>query len=310
MNVSDITLVCGDHELVSSSVLDLCVHLDGEAFQRLADDYGIVWDGGKRVRGPVSHRVRFIPSSRAMIFADGWPPPARMLAHGFHMCDRAFAEHVNSVIKNARGDLILFKSIYDELRKSIESVLGMRVVVDYDGAIQARRLFGVCDGECLPYVAWNHEMRALFPLVLGVADLLTDCIAGKAQSIEYVVFEFPEIGLSSKGLNLFVQIVFELVANGHKVVIATGSVDILYAMWMLENLQHTGQAADILEAVEWPKTSRCLDVAKKVLASDISVNFFGDRSCSSVEECIDALTEQSSKFARIVARCVNEGDAK
>ena len=300
--MSAINVWCGD---ASSVVREWCIGVDGEALQRLADDSGLVWDRGARSTGPSDHRVRFIPSSRAMIFSDGWAPSARLLPYGYDMCDRSFSEHANKVLLSARDGSTFFGSLPVDMRNDIERLFGMRVVVEYNMAIQSRRLFGVREGEMIPYQSWRHELRVLFPLLLGVSDMLSVRARKASKSVEYVVFESPEICLSSGGVRLFMKVVLELVSNGYSVVIATNSVDILYALWAVQNAKTIGGRSEVLRVVGWPNTKRFLRIADAVVQSEIEASFVGDSSISSIEGCIESLTEYTSGLARIVAGIAN-----
>jgi hypothetical protein len=159
-------------------------------------------------------------------------------------------------------------------------------------------------------------------LLFGLYHLLPPRRHTKADGIDWVVIEEPEMGLHPQALSVVMLLVLELLSRGYRVIISTHATLVLDVVFTLRTLgEHARRApASLFEAFgirKYPATQRVLDAALgytyktylfelvrrtetdyRVISKDISALDPSSESRSEAEW--GGLTGFSSKFNRVL----------
>lgn len=261
------------------------------------DDSSLRWNGqaltlpglarpGSSKKGRYE-RLFFIPAQRVMSLAGGVPQNFRSFSYGDPYTLRYFAEAVRIFLEEefgTKGELFPQSNRLNEvLRKPIgadiygEGTLKTEVK-DFSPRMELR-IPGHDEG--LPFLAWSAGQREFTPLLLGLYWLCPVAISrrrsgeGKAEAIEWVVIEEPEMGLHPKGIATVLLLVLELLRRGYRVVVSTHSTVVLDLVWALRELQSLdGTEADVRSLFGLPKTPYTAKLARTALGKEYRTYFF------------------------------------
>ncbi|HHH31599.1 MAG TPA: ATP-binding protein [Polyangiaceae bacterium] len=301
---------------------DTKVSLDGTRIDPLRLTYR-----GRKDRKP---RVFFIPAHRAMLMSDGWAAPFQRLTPDTPVVARLFSQHLYQTFTTKRkSDLFpvtgkLKKQYRDAIAKAVFH--GGSIGVEDDVARHARRIV-LRHGETrIPYMAWTAGQREFTPLLLGLYNLLPSTRRSRAEPIEWVIIEEPEMGLHPRALNVVIMLVLDLLWRGYRVVITTHSPDVVAAAWMFQQLKEA-QASwkAVLEGIGLPKHNTLREVGEAALAATCKTHhlFFDSdgrvrsQDISSLDVGSDdlreaawgGLTEFTTGYAEAVAKAVARSEA-
>jgi hypothetical protein len=88
----------------------------------------------------------------------------------------------------------------------------------------------------LPFMTWTAGQREFTPLLLGLYHLLPARKHKKADNIDWVVIEEPEMGLHPEAVTVVMLLVLDLLWRGYRVVLSTHSPAVIAAVWALRQL--------------------------------------------------------------------------
>lgn len=302
---------------------DTEVWLDGHRIEPLRLTYR-----GRKDRKP---RVFFIPAHRAMLMSDGWAAPFQRLTPDTPVVARLFSQHLYQTFSaKRRSDLFpVTGKLKKQYRDAIEKAVfhGGKITVEDDPSRHARRIV-LRHGETrIPYMVWTSGQREFTPLLLGLYNLLPSTRRSRADPIEWVIIEEPEMGLHPKAINVVVMLVLDLLWRGYRVVITTHSPIMVAAVWMFQQLKLAKAGwRDVLEGVGLPKVKTLSEVGEAALSATCKAHhlFFDEKNrvCSQDISSLDVgsedireaewggLTEFTTSYAETVEKAVARAEAR
>ncbi|MBU3650158.1 MAG: ATP-binding protein [Limnohabitans sp.] len=279
--------------------------------------------------GASAEQVLFIPAHRSLLLADGWALPFQKLGAETPAVARLFSQQLFDQFntKNAGQLFPLETKFAPEIQQKIDDAIfhGGRVGMEEDARQHTKRL-GLRHGTevCLPYQTWTAGQREFTPLMLGLYRLLLPQHSLASSEIQWVVIEEPEMGLHPKAITAVLLLVLNLVARGHRVVLATHSPHVLTLLWMMRRLQECGSSWTLVcDAFDLPHSLAMREMAETALTKNFKAHAFQFMRDSSQIESIDissldpdaqdmvtaewgGLTEYASRFGAAVRQAVNE----
>jgi energy-coupling factor transporter ATP-binding protein EcfA2 len=270
-------------------------------------------------------QVFYIPAQRALLLADGYPVPFKRLNKDTPAVARLFSETLFQFF-GARRDGALFpreRELKADYREAINEAVyhGGEVRIDeIDG--RYRLMLAFDDKTSLPFMTWTAGQREFTPLLFGLYHLLPPRRHTKADGIDWVVIEEPEMGLHPQALSVVMLLVLELLSRGYRVIISTHATLVLDVVFTLRTLGEQTRRAPpgLFEAFgirKYPATQQVLEAALgctyktylfelvkrtekgyRVISKDISA--LDPSSDSKSEAEWGGLTGFSSKFNRVL----------
>lgn len=270
-------------------------------------------------------RVFYIPAQRALLLADGYPVPFKRLTQDTPAVARLFSETLFKLF-STRSNGALFpveRELKADYRDAIAKAVyhGGKIRID---EVEGRyRLSLAFDHQTsLPFMTWTAGQREFTPLLFGLYHLLPPRRHTKADGIDWVVIEEPEMGLHPQALSVVMLLVLELLSRGYRVIISTHATLVLDVVFTLRTLGEQMRRAPpaLFEAFDvrrYPGTQQVLDAALgytyktylfefarhrgkdyRVFSKDISALDPSSESRSEAEW--GGLTGFSSKFNRVL----------
>lgn len=232
-------------------------------------------------------RLFFIPAQRVMSLAGGVPQNFRSFSYGDPYTLRYFAEAVRIFLEEefgTKGELFPQSNrLNDVLRRPIGADIYGEGTLESEVKDFSPRMELRVPGheEGLPFLAWSAGQREFTPLLLGLYWLCPVAISqrrsgeDKAETIEWVVIEEPEMGLHPKGIATVLLLVLELLRRGYRVVVSTHSTVVLDLVWALRELQSLdGTEADVRSLFGLAKNSYTTRLARTALGKEYRTYFF------------------------------------
>jgi hypothetical protein len=101
------------------------------------------------------------------------------------------------------------------------------------------------DGTTLPFMTWTAGQREFTPLLFGLYHLLPLRSKTKAEGVDWVVIEEPEMGLHPQALSVVLLLVLELLSRGYRVIISTHATLVLDVVFTLRTLAERTRRAPV-----------------------------------------------------------------
>jgi hypothetical protein len=235
-------------------------------------------------------RLFYIPAHRTLSVAEGWPAGFRSYKPDTPFVVRDFSEKLLELLTTKRGtegDVVFpqRRRLKQQFRDLVDDAVfhGGRLKLLSDGP---RRQFKLVypDAE-IAYMAWTAGQREFIPLLLGIYHLVPLGAHRRVDPIEWIIIEEPEMGLHTKGVQVVMLLILELMDRGYRVALSTHSLSVVELVWALRHLQagETGarRLKDIfgLEQARWDIDQ----LARRTLEKEYRVFYFdyvGDRVVS------------------------------
>ena len=282
-------------------------------------------------RGNGTERVFFIPAHRAMLISDGWATPFGKLTAETPAVARLFSQYLYERFDALKGDRLfpVDRVLKTEYRRLIDEAVyhGGSVGLEQDRGLAKRLKLQHGDAR-LPFMTWTAGQREFTPLMFGLYHLLPPRKKVRAEHVDWVVIEEPEMGLHPRAITVFMLLVLELLWRGYRVVLSTHSPLVLTAAWALSRLSQADApwqlVCDAFGVRPESRTSMKL-VAETALTKEVRtylMSFDDDRTIrskdiSSLDPGADdddvsgwgGLAGFSSQFGDAVRRAVNAADS-
>lgn len=159
---------------------------------------------------------------------------------------RVFSDNLHQLMQNtfaAESDLSPEKLLPINLGRHIKEQVyaGADLVFQEDNVEYERKLMlNIPDGpQGLPFLTWSAGQREFTPLLLGLYNFF-NLHPHDRMFWKYVVIEEPEMGLHPQAINVTLYMILNLLARGHKVLLATHSPQALDMVWALRTCQQKG----------------------------------------------------------------------
>lgn len=220
-------------------------------------------------RGANVGEVFYIPAQRALLLADGYPVPFKRLTQDTPAVARLFSETLFRLFDSRRGGALfpVERELKVDYREAITEAVyhgGEVRIEEVEG--RYRLMLAFDDTTSLPFMTWTAGQREFTPLLFGLYHLLPPRRHTKADGIDWVVIEEPEMGLHPHALSVVMLLVLELLSRGYRVIISTHATLVLDVVFTLRTLgeQMRRAPAGLFEAFgirKYPGTQRVLDAA-------------------------------------------------
>jgi hypothetical protein len=269
----------------------------------------------------------FIPAQRVLALRDGWPQAFSYYDPGVPFAVREFSEQLRVLIGDFGTSGTLFpvpRRLKDEFRDLLQRHIfpGFNLRVDTQRAQKRLVLSAGDDPGGLPFVVWSAGQREFVPLLLGLYWLMTSANTPRRKGLKWAVIEELEMGLHPRAIGVVVLLVFELVARGYRVCLATHSPQVLDAIWAVKHLRENHASPEaLLKIFEAAKTPPMIALAKTIMQKSAKVYYFdreGTRDISNLDPGDEesgnsgwgGLSEFSGRANEVVARVVANAGRK
>lgn len=214
---------------------------------------------------------------------------------------RVFSDNLHQLMQNtfaAESDLSPEKLLPINLGRHIKEQVyaGADLVFQEDNVEYERKLMlNIPDGpQGLPFLTWSAGQREFTPLLLGLYNFF-NLHPHDRMFWKYVFIEEPEMGLHPQAINVTLYMILNLLARGHKVLLATHSPQALDMVWALRTCQQKGGIPqDVLDIFRLGSESGDL-TAELALKQQYKVYYF---QRSGIVEDISALDPGSDNPAQ------------
>lgn len=222
----------------------------------------------------------FVPAQRVLTLREGWPQAFGYYDAGVPFTVREYSEQLRMLMSGLGNQEVLFpvpRRLKEEFRTLIQKHIfpGFDLKIDTLRAQKRLVLSAGKEQTPLPFMVWSAGQREFVPLLLGLYYLLTPARAPRRRSVSWVVIEELEMGLHPRAIGVVMLMVFELMARGYRVCIATHSPQVLDAVWALKHLRANGASPEALLSVfDVQASPAMLDVASRAMARTSKVYYF------------------------------------
>jgi hypothetical protein len=239
---------------------EFCAVYFGEGMSNAWSDDSLVRFAGKSLQAPPRKatagvsKLFYIPAHRTLSVAEGWPLGFRSYKPDTPYIVREFSEQLLQLLTTRGGlesDVVFPKTrrLKEPFRKLVDEAVfrGGRLELLSDGPRRQFKL--VYPHADIAYMAWTAGQREFIPLLLGIYHLVPLGAKSKAEGLEWVVIEEPEMGLHPKAIQAVMLLILELMGRGYRVAISTHSPSILEVVWAIRELQAKHASARSLRKV-------------------------------------------------------------
>jgi hypothetical protein len=229
------------------------------------------------------HRLFYVPAHRALTISGGWPTPFRSPPPDTPFVVRAYGERVAEILTTSRATdgttlFPLERRMKAGLRKAVDDAILHGASIELRTRGVRREVQIVHGGTRLSYMAWTAGQREFVPLLLGLYDALPSGKSSRRQPLEWVVIEEPEMGLHPKAILAVMQLVFELLSRGYKVVLSTHAPLILHTLWAVRLLRgRPGAPERVLEMLGQSSSPGTRKLAEAALEATVAVTYLDFR---------------------------------
>lgn len=196
--------------------------------------------------------VFYIPAQRVMSTPQGITQHFGTYKFGDPYVLRVFSDNLHQLLQTTfatESDLSPEKLLPEMLGKQVKEQVyaGADLVFKEDSDYVRKLMLNIPDGpQGLPFLTWSAGQREFTPLLLGLYNFF-NLHPHDRMFWKYVVIEEPEMGLHPQAINITLYMILNLLARGHKVLLATHSPQVLDMLWALRVFQqHGGTGKDVL----------------------------------------------------------------
>lgn len=196
--------------------------------------------------------VFYIPAQRVMSTPQGITQHFGTYKFGDPYVLRVFSDNLHQLLQTTfatESDLSPEKLLPEMLGKQVKEQVyaGADLVFKEDSDYVRKLMLNIPDGpQGLPFLTWSAGQREFTPLLLGLYNFF-NLHPHDRMFWKYVVIEEPEMGLHPQAINVTLYTILNLLARGHKVLLATHSPQVLDMLWALRVFQqHGGTGKDVL----------------------------------------------------------------
>jgi hypothetical protein len=246
--------------------------------------------------------VFYIPAQRALLLADGYPAPFKRLTPDTPTVARFFSETLFKLFGARRGEALfpVERELKNDYRDVIDEAVYHGGIVRIDEAGGRYRLsLAFEDGTTLPFMTWTAGQREFTPLLFGLYHLLPPRSKTKAEGVDWVVIEEPEMGLHPQALSVVLLLVLELLSRGYRVIISTHATLVLDVVFTLRTLAERTKRAPVglFEAFGIRKYAAMQRVLDAALGHTYKTFLFTFKDRKFVSKDISALDPSSDDLA-------------
>lgn len=223
--------------------------------------------------------VFYIPAQRVLTLREGWPRPFADYSAGDPFVVRNFSERIRAFVEQefAVGSNVFpdVRWMQQEIQSQVQANVFANMRLRVDKQRFQKRLVLETGETSLPFMVWSAGQREFVPLLMGLYMLRQQRDQIARTAIDWVILEELEMGLHPRGIGLLLLMVFDLLARGYRVCLATHSPQVLEAAWALRALRANGVPASAVNSVfNLNVSSSMFQVANAALTKSICIHYF------------------------------------
>ena len=221
-----------------------------------------------------------IPAQRVLCLNDGLTRSFTDYRSNDPFVIRAFSQKIHQIMNDELrySDNVFPKTnrISETLRRPLVENIFSGFSLKKDEKSTRKRL--ILDNEAglrLPYPVWSGGQREFIPLLLGLYWLFPSARISTREPVECVVLEELENGLHPDAIRAVLNLIFEILSRGYKVILTTHSPYVLEVIWAIRVAQESrSNERQILELLRLPVSTRASLLASNIKKSRFRTYFF------------------------------------
>ena len=277
-----------------------------------------------------SESLFLIPANRVITLKGGWPRAFTDYDTGDPYVVKQFSEELRHLMGEVAmsGEGAIFPPV-ERMNRVLQETIGESIFVDAEVKLNSsemrKRIVLDIEGVELPFMVWSAGQKEFMPVLMGLYLLMPSRRTQKAENINWVVIEEPEVGLHPKAISVVLTVFLELMRRGYKVIVSTHSAQVLELVWAIQHLVKEGaKPTALLKMLDLTPNHFSMKMAQTALEKTFKTYYFSwrdkkvrvqDISTLEAEDTDEAvsdfggLTAFSTKVSEIVSEAIWKGNS-